>query len=137
MIKSALPLTRSQIMGRVKNSNTKPEKKVRSVLHKLGFRFRVNRRDLPGSPDIVLPKYRTVIFVHGCFWHQHPGCRKAKRPKTRVAFWNAKLDRNIERDRENQGALESSRWRVLVIWECQTIQENSLIRLLQGFFVPK
>jgi len=96
---------RSEVMSRVKSKNTKPEVRVRSTLHGLGYRFRLHRKDLPGNPDIVLPKHRTVILVHGCFWHQHPGCRKATIPKNNHAYWERKLRRNVERDLKAKAAL--------------------------------
>lgn len=107
-------------MAQVKGKNTKPELVVRRALHALGYRFRIHRGDLPGRPDIVLPKYKTVIFVHGCFWHRHPDCRKASVPKTRVDFWQQKFDANIARDRKNVSALEDAGWQVLTVWECET-----------------
>ncbi|MDC8446286.1 MAG: very short patch repair endonuclease, partial [Nitrosomonas sp.] len=94
------PEKRSWNMSRIRGANTKPELAVRSMLHRMGYRFRIANKTLPGRPDIVLPKYRAVIFVHGCFWHRHPGCSKATTPKTRADFWSAKFDRNIERDAE-------------------------------------
>lgn len=124
---------RSRIMSRVRARDTQPELIVRSTLHRLGFRFRLHRSDLPGKPDIVLPKFRKVIFVHGCFWHQHQGCSKATRPHTNSEFWNAKLDRNIGRDLENYAALVSLSWESLVIWECETRQTDRLIQRLMDF----
>ena len=109
---------RSRVMSRVKNKNTKPEVQVRSMLHRMGYRFRLHRRDLAGAPDIVLPRHRKAVFVHGCFWHNHD-CPRGKRPSTRTEFWNAKLDANIERDRANQKALEEKGWQVLTLWECE------------------
>src|SRR5215210_2417244 len=106
-------------MSRVRGADTKPEIRVRSFLHRLGYRFRLHRRDLPGRPDIVLARYGTVIFVHGCFWHQHPGCSKASLPETNRGEWTSKLARNVERDRENQGVLREAGWRVVTIWECE------------------
>jgi DNA mismatch endonuclease (patch repair protein) len=124
---------RSRIMSRVRARDTQPEIIVRSTLHKMGFRFRLHRSDLPGKPDIVLPKLRKVIFVHGCFWHQHQGCSKAKRPHTNLEFWNAKLDRNVARDLENYADLTSQSWASFVIWECETRQTDRLIQRLRGF----
>jgi DNA mismatch endonuclease (patch repair protein) len=120
-------------MSQVRSKDTKPEKVVRSVLHRLGYRFRLHRKDLPGKPDIVLPKYHAVIFVHGCFWHQHPNCKKATYPKSNAIFWKQKLDSNIERDRHNQDELLQLGWRVLVIWECQTKHPNTLMEQLSHF----
>lgn len=110
---------RSRIMASVPAQNTKPELMVRSALHGAGYRFRVHRKDLPGRPDIVLPRYRTVVFVHGCFWHQHPGCRKSTIPKTNSAYWNQKLKKNVERDRTNRLKLLAMGWKVVIVWECE------------------
>ena len=115
------PKKRSEIMAKVHSANTTPEVRVRKLLHSMGYRFRLHRRDLPGNPDIVLPKFRTVIFVHGCFWHGCPTCRHARvRPVANAEYWEKKLDRTIERDKTNVEALEQRGWRVLVIWECET-----------------
>jgi len=110
---------RSKIMRSVKRENTKPEIKVRQLLHSLGYRFRLHRKDLPGSPDIALPKYKTVIFVHGCFWHRHAGCKLASTPKSREAFWGAKFNANVERDARNYADLTSMGWNVIVVWQCE------------------
>lgn len=114
-------------MARIGPKNTKPEMLVRRALYRLGFRFRLHRRDLPGRPDIVLPKYRTAIFVHGCFWHRHPGCRRATTPKTRVTFWRQKFEANIKRDRKATEALEQAGWNVLVLWECEIAAGTAII----------
>jgi len=119
---------RSRNMRRVRGKDTKPELIVRSVLHGLGYRFRLHRADLPGCPDIVLPKYRTVVLVHGCFWHQHPGCRKATIPATRSDFWAGKLGRNVERDGETKLKLKRLGWKIITIWECQTKDRETLLR---------
>ena len=124
---------RSRMMSRVKPKDTKPELTVRSTLHGLGFRFRLHRDDLPGKPDIVLPRLRKVILVHGCFWHQHRGCSRARRPRTNTEFWNTKLDRNVARDLENYADLEFLSWSYLVIWECETRQTERLVRRLMEF----
>jgi DNA mismatch endonuclease (patch repair protein) len=122
---------RSEIMSRVHGANTTPEIRVRKLLHSMGYRFRLHRRDLPGNPDIVLPKYKTVIFVHGCFWHGCPTCRRAKiRPVANAEYWEKKLDRTLGRDKNNQAVLEQMGWRVMVIWECETKIKN-LIELAQ------
>ena len=113
------PAKRSEIMSRVKSKNTKPEVLVRSQLHRAGLRFRLHRKDLPGRPDIVMPSLRTVILVHGCFWHQHPGCKKTAIPKQNAEFWEAKLLRNVERDRSNREQLEAMGWNVEVLWQCR------------------
>lgn len=120
---------RSKLMRRVKGKNTRPEKAVRSVLHRLGFRFRLHRKDLPGRPDIVLPKYRAVVFVHGCYWHRHGGCRRTTTPSARRAFWEEKFSANVERDRRNREALIGAGWRVLVVWECETVGPSELAKL--------
>lgn len=113
-------------MSRIRGKDTRPEMRVRSRLHRMGFRFRLHHKDLPGKPDIVLPAYRTVIFVHGCFWHRHPGCRFAYLPKSRVDFWQTKFRRNVERHEEVTTDLEELGWRVVVIWECETASEEQL-----------
>lgn len=115
------PQKRSEIMAKVHSANTTPEIRVRKLLHSMGYRYRLNRHDLPGKPDIVLPKYKTVIFVHGCFWHGCPTCaRVKKRPKTNTDYWNKKLDRTLARDKENIAKLKELGWNVLIIWECET-----------------
>ena len=106
-------------MSHVRNRDTRPEKMIRSILHKSGFRFRIQRKDLPGKPDIVLPKYKTIIFVHGCFWHQHEGCKKALPPKSNVSFWLEKFRKNKERDRKVIRTLQESGWKVIVVWQCE------------------
>lgn len=110
--------TKSRMMASVRREHTRPEILVRSGLHQLGFRFRLHPRDLAGRPDLVLPKYGVTIFVHGCFWHRHPGCKYATTPKTRGDFWRAKFQANIERDRRKARALREKGWRVLTVWEC-------------------
>lgn len=112
------PEQRRFAMFQVKSHDTTPEKKVRSLLHGLGFRFRLNRHDLPGKPDIVLPKYKSVVFVHGCFWHRHENCPRASTPKTNVEYWQKKFSRNVERDKCVQEELRDLGWRVIVVWEC-------------------
>jgi DNA mismatch endonuclease, patch repair protein len=109
---------RSEVMSRIRGSNTQPELAVRRGLHQLGYRFRLHRRDLPGTPDLVLPKYHAVIFVHGCFWHRHKDCPLAYEPKSRVAFWSDKFRRNVIRDKRQIGDLLECGWRVLIVWEC-------------------
>jgi DNA mismatch endonuclease (patch repair protein) len=122
-------------MRRIRKRDTGPELAVRRLTHALGFRFRLHRGDLPGTPDLVLPRHRKVIQVHGCFWHQHEGCRLARLPKSRLDYWLPKLARNAERDRAARVALESAGWRCLVIWECQTRDAESLRATLRGFLV--
>lgn len=110
---------RSRIMSHVRSKDTKPEKQVRSLLHRLGFRFRLQRRDLPGTPDIVLPKYKTVLFVHGCFWHRHAGCKHATSPKSNMSYWQKKFERNQRRDFAVQQELAALGWKTIVVWECE------------------
>ena len=124
---------RKEMMSKVKQRHTKPEIAVRKLLHRLGYRFRLHSKKLPGTPDIILPKYKTVIFVHGCFWHQHEECRKARRPTSNVEFWNEKLDKNIERDKRKESELKDSDWKVLTIWDCEIKDENSLIEKVKHF----
>ncbi|MFH1216560.1 MAG: very short patch repair endonuclease [Pseudomonadota bacterium] len=122
---------RSQIMSRVSGKNTKPEIVVRSLLHNMGYRFRLHRKDLPGKPDITLSKYRKVIFVHGCFWHGHTGCSRSKRPATNQKFWREKLNKNIERDKITVNTLSQLGWNVLTVWSCEVKDTNKLkIKLL-------
>jgi DNA mismatch endonuclease (patch repair protein) len=111
------PEERSRVMSRVKGRDTKPERIVRSLLHSLGYRFRLHRRDLPGKPDIVLPKYRKVVFVHGCFWHGHESCPRAARPTSNVEFWNTKIDSNIRRDQSAQEELAKLGWSCFIVWQ--------------------
>ena len=125
---------RSWNMSRIRGKDTQPELAVRSLLHQMGYRFRLHRRDLPGTPDIVLPKYRTAVFVQGCYWHRHEGCRYAYTPKSRVAFWQKKFRENVERDQKAVKALKEMGWRVVIIWECETKNEEELKRLLKKKF---
>jgi len=113
------PSERSERMSRIRSSNTAPEVALRRALHALGFRFRLHRKDLPGKPDVVLPRYKTVIFVHGCFWHRHSGCKVATTPKSNTDFWVEKFDRNVARDTRTREQLEGLGWRVIVVWECE------------------
>lgn len=124
MVDTLSPAERSERMARIKGRDTKPEIWVRRALHAFGYRFRLHRRDLPGRPDIVLPKYRTVVFVHGCFWHAHT-CQKGRIPGTRSAFWEAKFEGNEKRDARNMRALRAAGWRVLTIWECGLSKPSS------------
>ena len=120
-------------MSRIGGKNTKPEKIVSSWLHRHGYRFRLHRKDLPGKPDIVLPKYKAVIFVHGCFWHQHEGCRKALLPQTNTDFWLKKLQQNAVRDRAVQEQLKTSGWKVIVVWQCEIKDFDKLGQRLHSF----
>ncbi|MDQ3288597.1 MAG: DNA mismatch endonuclease Vsr [Pseudomonadota bacterium] len=128
------PQRRSWNMSRIRSSGTAPELTVRSILHRLGLRFRVNRRELPGCPDIVLKKHRTVVFVHGCFWHQHRNCQFAYTPKTRIAFWERKFSANQERDGQVAKSLRASGWRVITVWECETKNEDKIRSRLRRLF---
>ena len=115
---------RSWNMSRIKGSDTNPEIIVRSFLHRQGLRFRVNDKNLPGKPDIVLKKYRTIVFVDGCFWHRHTGCRFAYTPKSRIEFWNEKFKSNVKRDRKVNTMLKEQSWNVVRIWQCQVNPEG-------------
>lgn len=116
--------TRSRMMAGIGPRDTVPELRVRRFLHGAGLRFSLHRRDLPGRPDIVLPRYRTIVFVHGCFWHRHQGCQFATTPATRVDFWRAKFGANVARDQRNEALLTASGWQVLTVWECRTDEES-------------
>lgn len=127
---------RSEVMSKIRGKNTKPEMILRSKLFREGYRFRVNRKDLPGKPDIVLPKYRTVIFVHGCFWHHHKECREGRIPSTNSEFWQKKLERNIMKDQENINALSNANWKVLVVWECEIEKKlDIIIQRIKSHFI--
>lgn len=120
-------------MSLVSDKNTKPETVVRSLLHRIGYRFRLHKKDLPGKPDITLPKYKKVIFVHGCFWHGHVGCSRSKRPATNRDFWREKLDKNIERDKVTVNALNQLGWEVLVVWSCEVKDTNKMKTKILSF----
>jgi DNA mismatch endonuclease (patch repair protein) len=122
---------RSWNMSRIHGKNTRPEIELRSLLHYLGYRFRLNRKDVPGKPDVLLPKYKTAIFVHGCFWHRHAGCKLAYSPKSNIEFWKKKFTRNIERDAAVACSLRASGWKQLIIWECEIKDLASLTRKLR------
>ena len=126
---------RRRNMQAIKSKNTKPELLVRSAVHRLGYHFRLHKRDLPGSPDLVFTGRQKVIFVHGCFWHQHsiPGCKDGRVPRSNNAYWKPKLSRTIARDAKNTAALKTEGWAVLVIWECETKNAEKLRRRLQRF----
>jgi DNA mismatch endonuclease (patch repair protein) len=120
-------------MGRVRGKDSKPEKAVRRMAHALGYRFRLHARTLPGTPDLVFPGKRKVIFVHGCFWHRHPKCIRTTTPKTRAAFWADKFKQNIARDAARERELKTLGWEVLVIWECETFDDSTLKSLVKSF----
>ena len=117
-------------MASIRSKDMKPELAVPKIAHALGFRFRLHRKDLPGKPDLVFPKYQAVIFVHGCFWHRHPGCYLAYTPKSRKAFWNQKFEGNVIRDKKASTMLRRLGWRVLVVWECELQNHDRLARRL-------
>ena len=121
---------RSELMAGIRGYDTAPELAVRRIAHRMGLRFRLHRRDLPGRPDLAFPKHRLAVFVHGCFWHRHEGCRYAYTPKSRVAFWMKKFAGNVARDRRQEAALRALGWRVLVIWECEVRNEDDVARRL-------
>jgi DNA mismatch endonuclease (patch repair protein) len=121
------PEHRSKIMSMIKGKNTLPEMVVRSVCHEMGLRYRLHRKDLPGKPDLVFPKHRLCIFVHGCFWHRHPDCKYAYTPKSRLDFWLPKFTRNVQRDLTVQEALQTLGWKVVIVWECHT-KDRELLR---------
>lgn len=127
------PSKRREVMQAIRGKNTTPERLVRSALHRLGLRFRLHGRSLPGKPDLVLAKHQTVIFVHGCFWHRHD-CKFAATPKTRPEFWASKFQANMDRDRRNKELLEQQGWRVIEVWECETRSAEALsLRLRREF----
>ena len=136
MIDHVSPTKRSQIMRSVGSKHTGPELIVRSAAHRLGLRFRLHPVGLPGRPDIVLPRWKTVIFVHGCYWHRHPGCPKATTPKSNERFWAAKFQRNVERDIENREDLEAMGWRVLTAWQCEVLAPVQAKTWLKSAFGP-
>jgi DNA mismatch endonuclease, patch repair protein len=130
------PTARSTLMSRIRGADTKPEIIVRSLLHRMGYRFRLHRRDLPGTPDIVLPRPATVVFVHGCFWHRHKNCKGATTSKTRVKFWQSKFATNVERDARNRRDLRRLGWRSVIVWECELHQPDKLERRLARLLLP-
>lgn len=128
------PERRSYIMRLVKPANSRTEIAVRRILHALGLRFRLHQKGLPGKPDVVLPKWRTVLLIHGCFWHRHPRCRKATTPKSRVDYWKRKFSTNVRRDRRVRRELEQLGWRVCIVWQCELRQPEKLAERLNAFF---
>ena len=123
---------RSELMANIRGRDTAPELAVRRIAHRMGLRFRLHRNDLPGRPDLVFPKHRVAVFVHGCFWHRHEGCRHASTPKSRTAFWTEKFAANVVRDARQEAALKTLGWRVLVIWQCETRDEAAVERRLSA-----
>lgn len=128
------PERRSWLMAQVGSKDTSPEMKVRRAAHSLGLRYRLHHRDLPGTPDLVFKRHGVVIFVHGCFWHRHSGCKRATFPKSRMDFWREKFARNVERDRRVREELTQGGWRVEVLWECQVAKRELLVGRLSDFF---
>jgi DNA mismatch endonuclease (patch repair protein) len=125
---------RSRVMAQVRSKDTQPERRVRTIAHALGLRFRLHRHDLKGTPDLVFSKHKVALFVHGCFWHQHSDCKRATMPGSRRDFWKAKLCRNVERDAQAQSHLRSEGWRVETIWECETKNSEELKKRLASMF---
>ena len=131
------PARRSEMMSRIRNKNTTPELRVRSLLHRAGYRYRLHVASLPGSPDIVLPKYRVVVRVQGCYWHRHPGCQLAYEPKSRVGFWQAKFQANRTRDAAQREELQVAGWQVVDVWECETRDADRLAEVLALRMPPR
>lgn len=133
MIDHLTPERRSWLMSRVPPEDTTPELIVRRLVHAMGYRYRLHRSDLPGKPDIVLPRHKKIIFVHGCFWHRHKACRKAGVPKSRTAFWLEKFEKNVKRDARNIDVLKKQGWKILLVWQCQTTDNDKLKQRLRRF----
>jgi DNA mismatch endonuclease (patch repair protein) len=129
-------MNRGENMRRIRSKDTGPEMAVRRLVHRLGYRYRLHRKDIPGKPDLVFPGRRKVIFIHGCFWHQHPGCREGRLPKSNLAYWLPKLKRNTERDEAALAQLAASGWDVLVLWECETKSLEATRKVLLDFLGP-
>ncbi len=136
MVDTLTPEARSERMARIGGKNTVPEIAVRRIAHRLGYRFRLHRKDLPGSPDLVFPRLKKIVFVHGCFWHGHD-CGKGRLPKSNVSFWEEKIVKNRARDERSVAALEDAGWSVLVLWQCQTKRPEVLEKLLKRFLGRK
>lgn len=136
MMDMVSPEKRSRMMAGIKGKNTKPEIVVRKIVHAMGFRFRLHRKDLPGSPDLVFPRLRRVIFVHGCFWHRHPGCKFAYTPKSNTQFWLEKLEGNTQRDALALKMLDAMDWEALIVWECEISDQSALALKLNSFLAP-
>lgn len=133
MADNLTPKERSERMSRVRGKDTKPEMRLRRLVHGMGFRYRLHAKKLPGKPDMVFASRRAVIFMHGCFWHRHEGCRLARMPKSKIDFWEEKLETNRHRDLENQERLRELGWRVLVIWECELKDLDGTARRVRSF----
>ena len=128
---------RSRLMAKIRDKNTGPERAVRSLLHRAGYRFRIHVRGLPGTPDVVLPKYRTVVFVHGCFWHRHRGCKIATMPHSHVAFWTEKFRRNVANDARHRRRLRRLGWQVVVVWSCQLKHPERILAKIEKALRPR
>lgn len=126
MVDFLTPAQRSERMSKIKGRNTRPEILLRQLLHGTGLRYRLHRSELPGKPDLVFPRYKAVVFVHGCFWHRHTGCKIASTPKSNTEFWIQKFKRNVERDAKSVAALENAGWRVFIVWECELSSKNKI-----------
>jgi DNA mismatch endonuclease, patch repair protein len=136
VVDTLTPERRSGNMRQIRSKNTAPEVLLRRMLHREGYRFRLHRPDLPGKPDLVFPARRKVIFVHGCFWHQHPGCREGRVPGSRRDYWEPKLARNQQRDMATQAALKEQGWQYLIVWECEVKNSNKVLEALLSFLGP-
>lgn len=126
------PLTRSEVMSRVKGRDTRPEMRLRRALHAAGLRYRLQVKELPGRPDIVFRGAKLAIFVHGCFWHRHPGCQHTRTPKSRSDFWERKFEENVERDARQASELEAAGWTVMTLWECETRETATLVAFVDA-----
>jgi DNA mismatch endonuclease, patch repair protein len=136
MADTLTPSERSLLMSKIRSKNTAPERAVRSLLHRAGYRFRIHVRALPGTPDIVLTRYRLVVFVHGCFWHRHPGCKVATTPKTHKKFWTAKFARNVANDQKHRRKLRRMGWRVVTVWACQLKSPEKVLARIEKAMQP-
>ncbi len=131
------PEERSELMSRIRGKDSNPEMKLRRLIHGMGFRYRLHVMNLPGKPDLVFPRRRTVIFMHGCFWHRHDGCKLARLPKSKISFWEEKLETNRQRDLLNQELLREQGWHVLVVWECQLNDTAKVSRIVEEFLIDR
>ncbi len=131
------PERRSVNMKAIRSKDTSPEMAVRRLVHGMGYRYRLHRKNLPGKPDLVFGPKRKVIFVHGCFWHQHSNCVDGRKPKSNTGYWSEKLERNVRRDAENRTRLEADGWEVLVVWECETARPEALTARLHAFLTSR
>lgn len=127
------PKERSERMSRIRGKDSAPEMKLRRLVHGMGFRYRLHVKELPGKPDLVFPSKHAVIFMHGCFWHRHEGCKLARLPKSKLDFWKTKLEANKERDLLHQRQLQNLGWRVLVVWECEMSDMDHVSAIVRGF----